>query len=107
MSEESAQPEEVTEEITDINEMTDILAIRQKLEENIDQEIVVIVEMGRRRQKERRGTLKEIYRSLFVVELDQDENNFERASYGYRDILTKAIAVKFVDELEDEEDAEQ
>lgn len=107
MSKESAQPEEVTEEITDINEMTDVSAIRQKLEENIDQEIVVIVEMGRRRQKERRGILKEIYRSLFVVELDQDENNFERASYGYRDILTKAIAVKFVDELEDEEGTEE
>ncbi|EAC8684982.1 hypothetical protein JP56_14795, partial [Listeria monocytogenes] len=32
------------------------------------------------------------------VELDQDENNFERVSYSYTDILTDAVELVFTDD---------
>ena len=43
----------------------------------------------------RRGTLKETYPAIFVVDLDQDENAFERVSYSYADLLTKSIQITF------------
>ena len=44
---------------------------------------------------ERSGILSETYPSVFVVELDQDENNFERVSYSYADVLTDAVEIVF------------
>lgn len=72
-----------------------IAEIKELLDDRIGEEIKVTVQMGRRKQKERRGILQETYRSLFVVHLNQDENNFERASYSYRDILTDSVMIEF------------
>ncbi|MBG9988212.1 Veg family protein [Aerococcaceae bacterium DSM 111176] len=69
--------------------------IRSLLDERVGTEIKVTVQMGRKKKKERRGILQETYRSVFVVNLDQDENNFERASFSYRDILTDTVAIEF------------
>ena len=41
--------------------------------------------------------LRETYRAVFVVELDQDENAFERVSYSYADILTEAVEITILD----------
>lgn len=72
-----------------------ITDIRSLLDDRVGTEIKVTVQMGRKKKKERRGILQETYRSVFVVNLDQDENNFERASFSYRDILTDAVAIEF------------
>jgi len=53
---------------------------------------------GRRKTIERSGILAETYPSVFVVELDQDENAFERVSYSYADILTKTVQITFFDD---------
>ncbi|MDT3393486.1 MAG: Veg family protein, partial [Bacillota bacterium] len=46
----------------------------------------------------RKGILHETYPSVFVVDLDQDENAFERVSYSYADLLTKTIKIEFDDD---------
>ena len=74
----------------------DLKEIKNMMEEHVGKEILVTVQLGRRRQKERRGILCETYHSVFVVNLDQEENNFERVSYSYRDVLTDSIEVEFV-----------
>lgn len=74
---------------------TEISEIKAYLEDKVGEEITVTVQMGRRKKKERRGILKETYRSVFVVDLDQEENAFERVSYSYRDILTNTIELEF------------
>lgn len=74
------------------NELSEI---KMYLEDRLGEEICVTVQMGRKKKKERRGILTETYRSVFVVDLDQDENDFERTSYSYRDILTNAIELEF------------
>ena len=38
---------------------------------------------------------------MFVVELDQDENAFERVSYSYTDILTEAVEITIVDGMQE------
>ncbi|MGX7092077.1 Veg family protein [Hutsoniella sourekii] len=73
----------------------ELAEIKQQLDSRLGEEIVVTVQMGRKRKKERRGILKETYRSVFVVDLNQDENDFDRVSYSYRDILTETIELDF------------
>ncbi|MBD3949881.1 Veg family protein [Tuanshanicoccus lijuaniae] len=76
----------------------DLVAIKSLLEENVGETIIVTVQMGRKKKRERRGILKETYRSIFVVDLDQEANNIDRVSYSYRDVLTHAIDLEFVNE---------
>jgi len=33
-----------------------------------------------------------------VIELDQEENAFERVSYSYADVLTETVQITFIDE---------
>ncbi|MBS7576003.1 MULTISPECIES: Veg family protein [unclassified Enterococcus] len=77
---------------------TTLSTIKEALNEKIGMNIQVTSQTGRKRQSIRRGRLTEVYPSLFVVELDQDENKFERVSYSYSDVLTKSVEILFDDE---------
>jgi uncharacterized protein Veg len=74
--------------------------IRKNIKNRIGSPIQVIAQTGRKRQVKRRGILSEVYPSLFVVKLDQEENQFERISFSYSDVLTNTVEVKFLDEVE-------
>lgn len=74
----------------------DLVEIKSLLDKNLGEEIIVTVQMGRKKKRERRGVLRETYRSVFVVDLDQDDNNIDRVSYSYSDVLTHSIDVEFV-----------
>lgn len=69
--------------------------IKNKLDDRIGEKLMVIAQAGRKKTTERHGILRETYPAVFVVDLDQDENSFERVSYSYTDILTKNIEVDF------------
>ncbi|EFR31723.1 Veg family protein [Eremococcus coleocola] len=73
----------------------EIAEIKGLLDQRIGEEIKITVQMGRKKKKKRKGVLQETYRSVFIVNLDQDENNFERVSYTYRDVLTNTVEVEF------------
>lgn len=74
----------------------DLVEIKSFLDNNLGEEIIITVQMGRKRKRERRGILKETYRSVFVVDLDKEDNNIDRVSYSYSDVLTHVIDVEFV-----------
>lgn len=77
---------------------TSLASIKEKLDNRIGQELMVIAQAGRKKTTERKGILRKTYPAVFVVDLDQDENSFERVSYSYTDILTKNIEVDFEEE---------
>ncbi|MDR0921044.1 MAG: Veg family protein [Lactobacillales bacterium] len=77
---------------------TTLATIKEDLKNRIGSPIQVIAQTGRKRQTERKGVLSEVYPSVFVVDLDQDENAFERVSYSYSDILTSTVEINFIDE---------
>lgn len=77
---------------------TSLATIKKDLENRVGSELLLVAQTGRKRQTERRGTLAETYPSVFVVDLDQDENSFERVSYSYTDVLTQSIELKFNEE---------
>jgi len=83
----------------EVNAMPTTLAtIKKDLECRIGSEIMLVAQTGRKRQTERRGVLTETYPSVFVVDLDPNENSFERVSYSYSDILTRTVEIEFLSE---------
>lgn len=79
-----------------------ILTIKEELENKLGSRITLVAQTGRKRQTERSGILSETYPSVFIVDLDQDENAFERVSYSYADILTKSVEVQFTEDDQQE-----
>lgn len=85
--------------MAEVNGMPITLAsIKKNLENRIGSEIMLIAQIGRKRQTERKGILTETYPSVFVVDLDPNENSFERVSYSYSDVLTHTVEIEFLSE---------
>lgn len=75
-----------------------LIEIKQGLESHVGQRLKLKANGGRRKTIIRSGILAETYPSVFIVELDQDENAFERVSYSYADVLTETVELNFLDE---------
>ncbi|WP_407894810.1 Veg family protein [Lacticaseibacillus sp. N501-2] len=75
-----------------------LASIKQQLDDKIGENLTVVAQAGRKKVTRRKGTLKETYPAIFVVDLDQETNAFERVSYSYADLLTKSIQITFDDE---------
>lgn len=78
---------------------TTLASIKKDLECRIGSKITLVAQTGRKRQTERKGILTETYPSVFVVDLDPDENSFERVSYSYSDVLTRTVEIEFIGEI--------
>ncbi|GKQ42320.1 DUF1021 domain-containing protein [Companilactobacillus sp. RD055328] len=74
---------------------TSLANIKERLDNHIGENLTVVAQAGRKKVTRRKGKLSETFHSVFVVELDQDENSFERVSYSYADLLTKSIDITF------------
>ncbi|NUK32038.1 Veg family protein [Parageobacillus sp. VR-IP] len=72
--------------------------IKKTLDSNIGRRLTLRANGGRRKTIERCGILAETYPSVFVIELDQKENAFERVSFSYADVLTEAVKLTFLDD---------
>ena len=72
--------------------------IKILLDSHLGQRMQLKANGVRKKTIERVGVLRETYRAVFVVDLDQEENAFERVSYSYTDILTEAVEITFDDE---------
>ncbi len=82
---------------------TSINTIKHKLDSHLGDTLTVVAQAGRKKVTKRRGILRETFPAVFVVDLDQDQNNFKHVSYRYTDLLTKNIALEFDDEVEEAE----
>ena len=82
---------------------TSIITIKHKLDSHLGDTLTVVAQAGRKKITKRRGILRETFPAVFVVDLDQDQNNFKHVSYSYTDLLTKNIALEFDDEVEEAE----
>lgn len=73
--------------------------IKQALDCQIGKRLILKANGGRRKTIKRTGVLAETYPAVFIVELDQEENAFERVSYSYADVLTETVELTFVDDM--------
>lgn len=76
-----------------------LVEIKQGLDGQIGKRLKITANGGRRKTVERYGTLAETYPSVFIVELDQEENAFERVSYSYADVLTETVELDFIEDM--------
>lgn len=72
--------------------------IKRSLEPHVGSKIMLRANGGRRKTIERTGVLEEIYPSVFIVKLDQEQHAFKRVSYSYADILTESVEVMLCNE---------
>lgn len=70
-----------------------LLEIRRSLEPHVGSRVMLRANGGRRKTIERTGVLEEIYPSVFIVKLDEEQHAFKRVSYSYADILTESVEV--------------
>ncbi|RLL41690.1 ABC transporter permease [Oceanobacillus piezotolerans] len=75
-----------------------LIEIKQGLECQVGRRLKLKANGGRRKTIIRSGVLAETYPSVFIIELDQDENAFERVSYSYADVLTETVEIDFLEE---------
>jgi uncharacterized protein Veg len=75
--------------------------IKKSLDCHLGKRLQLKANGGRKKTIERAGVLRETYHAAFVVDLDQDENAFERVSYSYTDILTEAVEITIVDGMQE------
>ncbi len=73
-----------------------IASIKQNLDGQLGKEIRLTAQAGRKKTTERKGILSETYPAVFIVELNQEENAFERVSYSYTDVLTQTVELEFL-----------
>ncbi|WP_119317280.1 Veg family protein [Companilactobacillus formosensis] len=85
---------------------TSLKTIKSRLDSHLGENLTIVAQAGRKKVVRRRGTLSETFHSVFVVDLDQNENSFERVSYSYADLLTKSIDIKFDGEESDDSEPE-
>lgn len=78
--------------------MKTLMEIKKGLEGQIGKRLKLTANGGRRKTVIRSGVLSETYPAVFVVELDKEENAFERVSYSYADVLTEAVEINFLDD---------
>ncbi|GAF39419.1 hypothetical protein FC83_GL000620 [Agrilactobacillus composti DSM 18527 = JCM 14202] len=72
-----------------------LASIKHDLDGKVGHNLTVVAQAGRKKITRRRGILKETYPAVFVVDLNQEENAFERVSYSYADLLTQSIKIDF------------
>jgi uncharacterized protein Veg len=75
--------------------------IKKSLDGNLGKRLMLKANGGRKKTIERTGVLAETYPAVFVIELDQDENSFERVSYSYADILTQTVQITFYEDKQE------
>ncbi|AWI10772.1 MULTISPECIES: biofilm formation stimulator Veg [Bacillaceae] len=75
--------------------------IKKSLDGNLGKRLMLKANGGRKKTIERTGVLAETYPAVFVIELDQDENSFERVSYSYADILTQTVQLTFYEDKQE------
>lgn len=69
--------------------------IKQQLDNHIGESVTLITHESRHRTIEHEAIVRETFRSVFVLDLKQDGNEFDRASFSYTDILTENIELNF------------
>jgi uncharacterized protein Veg len=75
-----------------------LLEIKRSLEPHVGSKIMLRANGGRRKSIERTGVLEEIYPSVFIVKMDQEQHAIKRVSYSYADILTESVEVMLCNE---------
>lgn len=72
----------------------DISKLKQDIDTQVGQKIIVKGSLGRNRLFEKEGTIESTYPNIFVVKYEEDNR---KVTYSYTDVLTKTVDVQVYD----------
>ena len=67
--------------------------IKNKVNENIGNNVIINYNLGRNRVEKYNVKIKNAYRNVFIVELN--DNKSEIKSFSYTDVITKTIKIDY------------
>lgn len=65
--------------------------LRKQVKKNQGEEIILICDEGRNVIRKERAIIREIYNSVFVLDVYKENIGIQRESYSYADLITKVI----------------
>ncbi len=65
--------------------------LRKQVKKNKGEEIILICDEGRNVIRKERAIIREIYNSVFVLDVYKENIGIQRESYSYADLITKVI----------------
>lgn len=72
-----------------------IAEIKESLDARVGQRVMVTVQAGRKRVNTLHGTLSKTYPAIFIVHLNNSDDDLQRVSYTYTDLLTHNVSLAF------------
>nr|WP_296154592.1 Veg family protein [uncultured Peptoniphilus sp.] len=84
--------------------MTQVDMIKNELSEHIGKRVIVKANRGRKRIVTRKGILKSVYPSLFVVTISSEGLADRNISFTYSDVLTSTVKIAILEEDVDASD---
>ena len=84
--------------------MTQVDMIKNELSEHIGKSVIVKANRGRKRIVTRKGILKSVYPSLFVVTISSEGLADRNISFTYSDVLTSTVKIAILEEDVDASD---
>ncbi|KRN78090.1 Veg family protein [Weissella minor] len=69
--------------------------IKQKLDSHLGEAVTLVTHESRHRTIEHQAIVRETFPAVFVLDLQQDGHEFDRASFSYTDVLTENIELDF------------
>lgn len=67
--------------------------IIRQIKDNKNEEILLVCDEGRNVIRKERAIIREIYNSIFVVDVYKENSGVQRESYNYADLITKVIQI--------------
>lgn len=68
--------------------------IKEKVNNNIGNDVVIRCNLGRNKYEKYRAKIKETYKNIFIAEL-VDNDSVSIKSFSYIDVLTKMIKIDY------------
>ena len=67
--------------------------IKDKVSDNIGNDVVIKCNLGRNKFEKYRARIKETYKNVFIVEIN--DKRCEIKSFSYTDVMTKTIKIDY------------
>ena len=68
-----------------------LMEIKKYIEKHIGEEVSLITDRGKRRMQTRTGTIMNVFRNIFTVEINENFGNTRTASFSYSEVLTQDV----------------
>jgi Uncharacterized protein conserved in bacteria len=73
--------------------------IIKQIMDNKGEEVILVCDEGRNVIRKERAVIREIYKSVFILDVYKENSGVQRESYSYADLITKVIQLFNINEM--------